>query len=177
MLWGVPFIQLQQDVTLQQATHLISLVFIGWIIGTPLIGFIADYYLKRKIIMGSGILLVLILFLIIAYLPVTLNVIRCCLFLIGLFSSTQIITYLVARESNPNHSKGSAIGVTNCIVFTWTALLTPLLGVIIHHFSSQHPGSETLADYHHAMIVVPIYLCIAAISLFFCKETDGQKSQ
>ena len=177
MLWGVPFLQLQLHVDLQQATHLTSLVFIGWIVGTPLVGLLASRYMRRKVLMGAGLLCVFILFLMIAYAPLNYNVMRLCLLLIGFFSSTQILTYLVAKESFYEYAKGSAIGVTNFIVFSWTALLTPLLGVIIHYFSSHHVGVETLADYHQAMVVVPVCLLLAGVSLWFARETHGQQAE
>ena len=153
-----------------------TLVFIGWIVGSPIVGKIDDKLKKHKLLMYIGIVVVLILFLIIAYVPVSITVCCLLLFFMGIFSSVQIITFAVVKEANPDYAKGSSVGVTNFIVFSCSAVLTPVFGIALHVFTDAYPKNSIVANYRLSMILIPIILILAGIVLFFVKETYGEQT-
>lgn len=55
-LWGIPFFQDAYQLNSQQAASLIMMPFIGWIIGSPLSGYISDYIgLRRPLLLMATI--------------------------------------------------------------------------------------------------------------------------
>ena len=175
MLWGIPFLQHIYNITKFEAAHIMTLVFVGWIIGSPLAGKIDDKLKNHKLLMYIGLIAVLILFLIIVYVPTTKTTCTILLFLMGLFSSVQIITFTVTKESNPEYAKGSAVGITNFIVFACSAILIPVFGVVLHFFTEYYPKHDLIYHYSQSMLLIPAILILAGISLFFVKETYGQQ--
>ena len=50
-LWGVPFIVLKYHLAKSLAAGIVSSLFIGWIFGAPLFGWLSDRYKRRNIFM------------------------------------------------------------------------------------------------------------------------------
>lgn len=175
MLWGIPFLRHLYGITKIDAAHIMTLVFVGWIVGCPLAGRIDDKFKRHKLLMFVGLSVVFVLFLVIAYVPLSITAIIILLFFMGIFSSVQIITFAVVKETNPDYAKGSAVGVTNFIVFLCSAILTPVFGVILHIFTSLYPHNDIVVNYRLSMLLIPIILILAGICLFFVKDTYGKQ--
>lgn len=174
MLWGVPFFETFYQFSTYTAAQMTSLVFIGWIVGAPLMGALSDYFHRRKPIMLVCLVAVFGLFCLLAYVPLSVGALRAALFLIGLFSSGQILTYAIAKQTMPSFATGSAVGCANFITFSWTALLTPLMGATLHYIQhrAHHFQHVTLQDYQLAMLWVPLSLLLATIAAIYIREPE-----
>lgn len=170
MIWAVPFFATADHFTIAQITNLTSAVFIGWIIGSPLAGFISDYVQSRKWIMLIGIFATLILFTIVVYLP-HLNEfsLLLCMFGIGLFSGVELVAIAFTCEANRLEARGSAIGITDCIIFSISAIFSPLIGVLLKCMHSIHLVFS-IDDYQWAFLSIILCLSLGTILCFFVKE-------
>ncbi|HJO95511.1 MAG TPA: MFS transporter [Victivallales bacterium] len=168
--WGVPFIKSLYGIEFSEAINVMRFVFIGWIFGCPIIGKLDDLLKRHKLLMMAGLLSTLIFFCIFVYVNSNINTARILLFLIGFFSSAQIISFRIAIESNPIHFKGSVIGVTNFIIFLWTAILIPVFGYYFEHVLLNDSDFNLVKDYRDTMILVPLALVIAIILLLFVRK-------
>ncbi len=187
-LWGISYLEHGQNLTHSQADFANSLIFLGFTIGAPLMGFISDKLHRRKLPMLFGAVMATIIMLIIIYVP-TLDYqhVYALLFLLGLMYSSQAIVFAVGRELSPGEAAGTAMATTNMIVMLGATFIQPLIGHLLDlSLQRRMPtlsvstlpqdmvvNMYNMADYQFAMIVIPIGIFIAAILTFFLKETHA----
>ncbi|MCH9631516.1 MAG: hypothetical protein S4CHLAM37_15390 [Chlamydiia bacterium] len=174
-LWGVPFLETAYHTTKEVASFGISVFFIGWIIGGPLIGHYSDRIGKRRpIFIFCGIATCLLMSILIYYPYFSIYIAYLVLFGIGFFSSAQNLSYCVAIELNPIQTKGTAISLTNFVIYTGGAIIQPVVGAMI---VAKWAGKTlngipvySISDYQFALTCFPIFFLIAAIAAIFLKE-------
>lgn len=174
-LWGIPFLVESYHISKDIAGFAVSMIFVGWIVGGPIIGFISDRFKRRKPFLYASTLLCLACILPVIYLGgLSLPLIFLLLFLVGFFQAAQLLTFSLGIELNPIEAKGTSIAITNFTVALGTSLMQPLLGVLLdlRWGGEMQDGIPiySLADYHFAMISFPITLILAFVLLFFLKE-------
>lgn len=170
-LWGIPFFIEAHHFSVEQAAWLNSLVMLGWVIGAPLSGLIADKIHSRKTVIIIGCIAILILFSCVVYEKnIPTSILFICMFLIGVFSGPQVQIFAINKAANPEYAKGSVIGGTNFLVFIWAALLTPFSGWLLQtiHHGANHDYSTT--DYQQAMLLILVSLLIALLLTLFLKN-------
>lgn len=186
-LWGIPYLSHAHDLTPSGAHMANSLLFLGFTIGAPLMGYISDKIRKRKLPMLVGAIGAALLMLIILYVPnltqLNLNIL---MFFLGLLYSAQAIVFAVGRELSPKEAAGTAIAMTNMIVMIGAMLLQPLVGKLLDWSLKARevalpPTTEisiskmqqlyTAGDYQFALSIIPLGILIAAILTFFLRET------
>ncbi|KTD27938.1 hypothetical protein Lmac_0997 [Legionella maceachernii] len=184
-LWGIPYLKHAHNLSQASADFANSLLFLGFTIGAPLMGYISDRLKRRKPPMllgaaGAGIVMMIVL-----YLPGLKDThINALMFLLGLLYSAQCIVFAVGRELSPNEAAGTAMAMTNMIVMLGAMFLQPLVGKLLDLSLATHmtvslqavPVDKlqqlyTADDYQFALSIIPIGIIIAAILTFFLKET------
>jgi MFS family permease len=125
MTWGVAFFQRDRMFSFHDAVVIGSLVPLGWVVGCPLLGWLADRVGRRKPVLIAGAAGMLLSA---AWISLTTShesaVVGC--FLFGVFSGAAMIPYTIIKEVNPDEVKGSATGGINFLTFGVTALIGPL---------------------------------------------------
>ena len=175
-LWGVPYLQMTRNLNAHEAGIIISSIFLGWMIGAPIAGFLSARIKRRKIILMTGAFLSFCVMMKILYLPSDSQTSTSIyMFLLGLFSSTEILIFAVAHDIIPNKLSGTAASLTNMIVMI-SGIMHFSIGYLLeksaHHSSAVihkfHVFSE--ADFKVALAVLPAGLLLAFILVFFLKE-------
>ena len=187
-LWGIPYLRHAQGLTLAEASLCNSVLFLGFTIGAPLMGYISDKIKRRKLPMFVGATGAAIVMLMILYMPgLNTTNLSILMFLLGLLYSVQSIVFAVGREVSPKEAAGTAIAMTNMIVMLGAMLLQPLVGRLLDWSLIQREALTpnavqglaadnlqhlyTAADYTLALSIVPVGIIIAAILTFFLRET------
>src|SRR5208283_4866934 len=125
MTWGVAFFQRDRMFSYHNAVVTGSLVPLGWVIGCPLIGWLADRIGRRKPVLIGGAVAMLL-----SAAGITFSTsnraaaIGCLIF--GIASGAAMIPYTIVKEVNPDEVKGSATGAINFLTFGVTALIGPV---------------------------------------------------
>ncbi|MBA2650616.1 MAG: MFS transporter [Legionella sp.] len=174
-LWGKTYLEQAHHLTKVQAAHSISAVFLGWAIGAPIAGYISDKTGRRLSILLLGTVLSLVCIALILYSPglsyVLLNLL---LFFYGLFSSTEIIVFTMAKECTAITLSGTVFAATNMIVSFGGVLLQPLVGKLLDYFDRYghlidgvHVYSK--ASYQAALSVIPFSLLMVIVLAYFIK--------
>ena len=174
-LWGKTYLEQAHHLTKVEAAKTISAVFLGWAIGAPVAGYISDYTGKRILPLVIGAILALICISMVLYWPhlsyVNLNML---LFLYGLFSATEIIVFIMAKECSGAKLSGTVFAATNMIVALAGVIFQPLVGKLLDSFGdSGIIGGEhiyTVIDYQVALSILPISLLLVTILAFFIKD-------
>jgi MFS family permease len=187
-LWGIPYLRHAHGLTAQAAGLANSLLFLGFTVGAPLMGYFSDRMARRKPPMFLGAALATVLILIILYCPgLTQTQIQIFMFFLGLFYSAQAIVFAVGRELSPGEAAGTAMAFTNMIVMLGGMLLQPLVGHLLDFSYSLRQGASissalavdnvyklyNMTDYRIALAFIPISMFIAVVLTFFLRETHA----
>jgi MFS family permease len=171
MTWGVSFLESGWHLGYAQAVDRAAIVAMGWVVGAPVLGYTADLIGRRKPVILAGAALMLGATAAIIYLspetfpPYVLG------FALGFGSGAAMIPYVIIKEVNPDHAKGSATGAMNFLVFAMSALAAPALGWWLQDLSGGAP--LTNAIFTKAFSVLAVGIVLAAILTLFLKETGS----
>ncbi|MCB1106958.1 MAG: MFS transporter [Chlamydiia bacterium] len=176
-LWAIPFLQEAHGFSNQEASYAASMIYIGWIVAGPIIGRISDKRCNRKIMLFIFTLLSIFFFSLITYTPIhTPFWIFALMFLLGCSLSAQLLCYSLAIELNTPETKGSALALTNFLVFVAGSLIQTLIGVLLdlNWKGGMLHGvrSYSLGDFQIALLAYPITMLLAFFFTFFIKEKD-----
>jgi MFS family permease len=169
MTWGVSFLEEGWHVDYTHAVDRAAAVAIGWVFGSPILGYVADRIGRRKPVILAGAALMLAATLALFYLPPETFPPYMLGFLLGFGSGAAMIPYSIIKEVNPDHAKGSATGAMNFLVFVITALTAPAIGWWMQRLAG---GAElTLDVFVTAGSVYVTAIILAVILTLFLRET------
>ena len=175
-LWGIPYLEQARGFSSYQAAAAVSMIFLGWAVGGPIIGFISDRLHQRRspIIIGS-LLAALLIGLLLLTPSIPINIVFVIFLLFGIFSSVENITFAIARESCAAEIAGSAVAINNMLVMFGGMLLQPIVGQLLdtHWQGTLKNGHRVFSNlnYQHALLLMPVGLFLAAIITCFIRKT------
>lgn len=175
-LWGNPFLQQAYHMDKLTSSSLISVVFIGLGIGSPIYAMATHCVKNRCMLMGySTLVSALALSLIIYVHPMPIGLLGVCLFLFGFNLGAFSIVFVIGKESNPLFLAGTVISLINASDAFLDAITEPLIGLILDVFGkTAHAQEFSLASYHLALAILPIYQVIGAWALRYVRDEQHQ---
>lgn len=191
-LWGIPYLKHAHGLTQEAADFANSMLFLGFTLGAPMMGYISDKLARRKLPMLFGAAGAAVVMMLVLYLPdLDATRINSLMFLLGLLYSAQCIVFAVGRELSPEEAAGTAMAMTNMIVMLGAMFLQPLVGRLLDFSLSTHVSDSALKvlsmdnvqklytadDYQFALSIIPIGILLAGMLTFFLKETHANASK
>jgi MFS family permease len=170
MIWGVPFRE-ALGATKAEAIARSSMVALGWVIGAPLLGYIADRMGRRKPVLFAGLAIMFIYLIGIIFVPELVPPYAGGL-MFGIGSSAAMIPYTMIKEVNPDRVKGSATGAMNFLVFSLSAFLAPAFGLTLAKLSGGH--GLTLATFQEADFIWLGAVVLSFVLTLFLRETGAR---
>lgn len=175
-LWGVPFLMRYYHITRTTAAAAASCAFIGLAIGGPLLGWISDRIGKRRNVMYVGTAIAFVTLTLVIYLPPLPFVwLGLLLFLFGFGTSCFMLGFVVGKEINSLMLAATVIAVINTSDALWGAISEPLIGKLLDlgwgGTQKHQVHIFSIADYHHALVILPCYLLVALLLLFFIRDS------
>jgi MFS family permease len=167
----LPFLREGWHVEYAEAVDRASMVPLGWVVGAPLLGYIADAIGRRKPVLIGGAVLMLAAALAILYLPQNTFPPYLLGFALGFGSGAAMIPYSSIKEVNPDDVKGSATGAINFIVFVISALVAPAYGWLLMKLSTGGPITLEVFEKGGATGIAAIV--VAIVLAFFIRETGA----
>lgn len=172
---GPAYLEFGRDMSQHTAALAVSLIFIGWVFGGPLAGFVSDKIGRRKpCMLASAMFGMLFMSIIVFSKNLSVSMTYLVFFLYGLTNSGVVIAYAVSTEINKRWVIGTAIAFTNMLSIFVGAALQPLVGYLVDHISGGRGYNvETLvaSDFEFALKLLPISSLVALILAMFVKET------
>lgn len=171
-LWGNPFLQQAYQMDKLTSSSLISLVFVGLGIGSPIYAMATQWVKNRCVLMGySTLVSALALSLVIYVHPMPVWLLGVCLFLFGFNLGAFSIVFVIGKESNPLFLAGTVISLINASDAFLDAITEPLIGLILDLFgkTAQMHGFS-LSSYHLALGILPLYQIIGAWLLRYVRD-------
>jgi MFS family permease len=169
MIWGVAFLRQGWNIDYAEAVNRASMIPLGWVIGAPLLGYLADHYGRRKPVLFAGIALMLVTAVAAIYLPANSMPPYVIGFLFGFGSGAAMIPYSIIKEVNPDEVKGSATGAINFLVFAMSAFGAPLAGWLLQKLAGG--GTLTLDIFDRGANAAIVCIVVGGILAIFLKET------
>ena len=177
-LWGVPFLMKAYSLDKPTAAGIVSIMFFGWVVGSPLSGMMTSWlqsYKKVLWISSAGGLSVMLAALYIPHLPIFL--LSALIFSFGLFSSFFLPSFTLMHDLHVNASSGTALGFMNAANMIGGAVGQPLIGALL---DSRWDGTlvndvriYSITDYQYALSCLPIMLVVSLALIPFIKEKRG----
>lgn len=178
-MMGTLYLEQRMGISAEQAAMINGMLFLGSIVGSPLIGWISDKVGLRVLPMKVGVLVALIVLLIILYAPVSINIMMVLFFLLGLFTSAQVISYALVAESSSPLMTATAVSVVSIVTQGGYCVYQNLFSKLLTSSGAMHLVNGvpvySLNSYQHAAIVLPIGLVVAFVMLLGLRETHCQQ--
>lgn len=178
-MWGKMYLQQVEGFSSIDASFICGMLFIGSIVGSPLMGYISDLLKRRRLPMLIGAVLSLIVILLIAYVPGLSYITYCGLFFfLGLLTCSQVISYPLVVEHNPHILTGTSVSIVSMTCLLGGAFGLPFSGWLLDlNWDGKIVNGApwySAAAYHHAMLIMPIAFVVAFVVACFVKETFCQ---
>lgn len=174
-LWGNPFLQQAYHLDVTQAGALVSIVFIGLGIGSPLLGILSEHLASRRHLMLFCTFISCLALTLVLYMPVPMWLLSVLLFVFGFGLGSFVLVFTIGKEINLPALTATVIAMINTSDAVLDSITEPGIGKLldlqwhgkiidgIHYFSLQ--------SYHVAMSVLPLYLILATLLLIWIKDT------
>ncbi len=181
-LWGVPFLKASYHLSTGVASAAVSMIWLGMGIGSPLAGWISERMRSRIVPLAVSAVLGVVVTLAILYKPgLSINTLFTLLFLFGVATFGQALSFLVVGDITPNKVIGTAMGFNNLLIVLSGAIFQPLVGALLdaqwNGTMLNHSPVYTAHDYRVALAVIPVcYLLGTIVSLFWMRETRCEHS-
>lgn len=178
-LWGIMYLNQVHNIARTDASYITMMVFIGTIIGAPLVGWYSDRVAQRCMPMIIGAIFSLLIILLIMFMPHLSFFMLLLLFLaLGFFTSTQIISYPTIAESNPKALTGTATGLASVLIMGGGAVFQPLFGWLMdlrwNGLTVNGTAIYSPHDYLLGMAIMPVAIAIGLIASLLIRETYCQ---
>lgn len=175
-LWGKEFLQKIHHLNPYTASHAISFLFIGWAIGGPCAGWLADHWGRKPVMILSAMMGATLLPLVFYVPGIPMGLIMLILFLYGISNTGLIASYTMAGELHSKELGGFSMAIANMLSVLLGSLLMPVLGWLLDWHASSHLGADgtlvhTILDYQRSTMVLPLCLFLAIFCALFTKET------
>ncbi|MDR1361781.1 MAG: MFS transporter [Holosporaceae bacterium] len=179
-LWAVPFFMAKYQVGIETASLASSVIFVGFAIGSIPVALVARKlggYVRtmRLSIVGVAILFIPLIY--VDNMPLSFVI----LFLIGVFTSGEILVFTCAKDNESPRNAGTAIAFSNAILMLIGSIFQPVLGILLDVFwtgelSSHGVRIYGISCYQWSILTLPICLGVAYGVSLLVKETIAEES-
>lgn len=178
-MMGTLYLEQRLGISSSEASIVNGMLFLGAIIGSPFVGWASDKMGFRIIPMKIGAITSLLTLLAVLYLPVSYSIMVLLFFLLGFFTSAQVISYALVAESSSSAMTATAVSVISILTQGGYIIYQNLFSYMLTNHSGMHMMNGTpvysLSAYQYAAIILPLGLFIAFLMLLGLKETHCQQ--
>ncbi len=171
-LWGGPYLMEVYGLSKTAAGGVLSTFAFALILGSPLLGWLANRFGRRPVLLGCSVLMLIVSVLLSWFVdrmavPV-LYVLFFCFFLSG--GAVGPILATVAKESFPIVISGTSVGMVNIFPFIGAAVFQVLMGAVL---SGGNHGQiiYSVTGFRHMFLICLAGAVVSLVVAFFVRET------
>ena len=172
---GSLYLMQRLNINKEQASLINSMLFLGTIIGGPLMGWISDRVGLRVRPMRMALFASFITVLGVLYANVSASSMMFLFFCLGFFTSAQVISYALVAESSPAVITASAVSIVSIMTQSGYIIYQNIFCyLLVKHGEMQiinNVPTYSIGDFEFATTILPVGLIIAGIALYGVKET------
>lgn len=175
-MWGIPFLQRVLPGHHIGASTVNSMVFLGWLVGGPMMGYLSGRLRSRRKLIMVGSAGAAVTFSIILYQPhMPVVALGALLAVFGVFCSAQVLCFAVGRDYVDAKLAATAAGVINMLVMVSGMVLQPIMSRMLDWAWSGQMSHGlriySVNDYRIAMSILPIAMVISVYLAYKMKES------
>ena len=166
-VWGVPYVMLIYHLSKQDAAGMLSFIFVGMLLGGPLLAALGNRCGHYVVIAGCGFGVVLVfayLFLVPVYHAYML---ASLFFILGIFSCYQVIVFSVGASLVPPARLGVTIAFLNCMNMLGGSFFHTVIGYTMLCYEHVNPMPNmsfyAIDAYQHALALIPLGAMLGAL--------------
>lgn len=172
-LWGTEYLQVR-GLSQSSAADIVSIAWLGYAIGCPLMGAISDLT-KRRIptMLACSILGVFsTVFIIFGDFQYHVWMYGLLFFILGLAATGQNVGFAAITEHVNEELQATSLGLNNTIIVLFSAIVPPIASYFIYLSASGAKSSSlTPNDFITGFLCMPMLYVISVLLCFFIKET------
>ena len=175
-LWGVPYLMERYSIERPEAALYSSFIFLGWALGSPFGGWLADALQRRKgpLVSAAGINLIALALLFFGP-DVPALLAAGLIFVAGAAGGVMVNCYAYAREITPRRVDGAVTGFINTFSVGSGALFQPIIGLLLDIAVAPAPGNGPahylVSDFTYAFTSLFTAATIALCCTLCMRET------
>lgn len=178
-LWAVPFFITAHGFSRAEAAGYASLMFIGWAVAAPLVGWLADRTGRLRTILICGGLSGCLSLYGLLFLPVWSPFqISALLLVAGASGASMILTFACARAANPPEASAAVYGFVNTAVTGSGGLLQPLIGWLLdRQWAGRIEAGVRVYEAEHylnSLMVLPAITLAGTVAACFLRPTPAR---
>lgn len=158
-----------KGISSKSAAYMITIAWIGYAVGCPLLGFLSDMFERRKLVLELSAFIAVIAILMLLYLPGILQL-QTAFFILGISASGQSIGFATIAEQFKKQFVAVGFGLNNTMIAAISAVNSSVIGLLL-----DATKNEKCITLNHYLLVFNILIAIAVLALilakFFIKET------
>lgn len=172
---GSLYLEQVHHLSSMDASYVSSMIYFGTIFGSPTIGWLSDRIGLRKLpMLFFGVLSLIVMLMIMLVTTWSYSSLLVLFFLLGFFTSAQIISYPLIAESNPSSITATATSIGSTIIM-FGGLSQPFTGWLLdlHWDKTMLHGSPfyTYGNFTFALSILPIAFVFGLLAALFIRET------
>lgn len=172
---GKLYLMQRLSVSQPEASMVNGMLFLGAMLGGPLIGFFSDRLGRRLLPMKLGALISLVVVFCILYAPVSLHMMGFLFFSLGFITMAQVISYALVAESTLPVMIATLMSVVSILIQGGYTIYQNLFSAILVSSGKMTLVEGTpvysIAAYQKAALILPAAFLISFLLVFFLKET------
>ena len=176
-LYGVPFVQKYFNVSFADSAIIITFMWIGIAIGSPIAGFVTDKTRKLKSALVITAAVGAVAFFLILFANIgNVGLLILLFFAAGSACAGQVLSFSLVSKNNKAEHRATAIGFNNMAVVISGFIFQPLVGFIIRYSekSQQIIYNYSGESYFNGMLIVLVGYVVATITVIFFIKPPSQ---
>ncbi|WP_116964441.1 MFS transporter [Fastidiosibacter lacustris] len=195
-LWGNNYFKEQYQVSTEYAAGIISMIFLGMAIGSPIIGKLSENFNTKKLMLSFHVVATISLAIVLTFKTSPL-ISSICLFVFGFCLGIYMLTFAIGRRINSLAVTATVAALINTgepvlgaifdpligyfLELTWTGDYINSTGQVIHYAQGMVPVNAVkhfaVSSYHMAFSILTLSMVLAFILLCFVKDKDNEFEQ
>lgn len=169
-LWGGPFLMDVYGMNKSDAGVLILFIGLGFMIMSPVAGYISDKIMKRKPVLMAGMVMTLIFWLLISFLGQSLGTygMMGAFFLLGTSFAFCNIYMTISKELFGSEISGTSMASFNTFAFIGAGFFQYFMGFLLDNL---YGGARVFSSYQVIFILATVCVIVAMIPVIMSRET------
>lgn len=176
-LWGVPFLQLKFHTGANQVAALISIMFIGHAVGSPVWAIISTFLNTKKPLMMLANIISFTTLMLIIFSDISFMQAEFVFFIFGFCVGCFMLSFSICREINQAMLMGFAVAFINSGEGIVSSIIDPFIGLFLDLSKTAGSTGFSLLSYQYALMVLPISYIVSSMIIYklpseesLCKE-------
>ncbi len=176
-LWGVSFVERAYHIQETAAATVISMMFIGVFVGSPVFAILSDAMKNRRFPLFIAAFFNLVFYVVALYSQsIPIMVMYVLFFLVGFFFGGKSIGFTVVVESMPKSMSGATVGFVNTVIMSNGILSLPLIGWLLdfgknHYYPDSGGYLYSVENFRFALAIIPVSLALATLLVVWVKDS------